>query len=84
MYRAKSRCLPVKVQYDITFKIRSERVEIREPLLVLHWILWGAAKLCDLRNCRTSPELVKAHEERRVRYARIGNPENIQKLLDSL
>ena len=62
----------------------SERVRIREPLLALHWILWGATKLCDLRDRRTSPELVKAHEEKRVRYARIGDPENIQKLLDSL
>jgi len=61
----------------------SERVRIREPLLALHWILWGATKLCDLRDRRTSPELVKAHEEKRVRYARIGNPGNIQKLLDS-
>ena len=60
----------------------SEKVSIREPLLALHWILWGATKLCDLRDRRTSPELVQAHEEKRVRYARIGNPRNIAKLLD--
>lgn len=60
-----------------------EKVGIREPLVSLHWILWGATKLCDLRDRRTVPELLQAHEEKAVRYERIAHPENIEKLLES-
>ncbi len=59
-----------------------EKLRIREPLVSLHWILWGATKLCDLRDRRTVPELLKAHEEKAARYERIARPENIEKLLD--
>jgi thiamine kinase-like enzyme len=59
-----------------------KKVGIREPLVSLHWILWGATKLCDLRNRLTVPELLQAHEERAARYERIAHPENIEKLLD--
>jgi len=60
------------------------KVNIREPLVSLHWILWGASKLCDLKERRTMPELLQAHEEKSARYGRIANPENIEKLLVSL
>jgi len=60
-----------------------QKVGIREPLVSLHWILWGATKLCDLRESRTVPELVRAHEEKTTRYERIAYPENIEKLLES-
>lgn len=60
-----------------------EKVNIREPLISLHWILWAATMLSNLRHCRTSPELVKAHEEKIVRYERVANPENIEKLLET-
>lgn len=59
-----------------------EKVAIREPLVSLHWILWGAMRLCDFRDRRTAPELLTAHEERAERYERIAHPENIEKLLD--
>ena len=62
----------------------SEKVKIREPLVSLHWILWGANKLCELRDHRTVPELIAAHEEKTGRYERIARPENIEKLLESL
>lgn len=62
----------------------SEKIRIREPLVSLHWILWGAIKLCDLRDSRTAPELLEAHEEKTVRYERIADPVNIEKLLESL
>jgi thiamine kinase-like enzyme len=57
--------------------------EIREPLISLHWILWGATKLCDLKDRRTIPQLVAAHEEKIQRYERLAKPENIQKILDT-
>jgi len=60
-----------------------EKVKIREPLVSLHWILWGATKLCDLRDRRTSPRLFEAHAQKTARFERIADPENIEKLLDS-
>ena len=60
-----------------------EKVRIREPLVSLHWILWGATKLCDLRDRRTVPELIQAHEKKRARYERIARPDNIERLLES-
>ena len=53
-------------------------------MVSLHWILWGATKLCDLREERTSPELLGSHEEKIFRYERIARVENIEKVLDSL
>jgi thiamine kinase-like enzyme len=60
-----------------------EKVNIREPLISLHWILWAATMLSNLRDCRTSPELVNAHEGKIDRYERVANPENIVKLLEA-
>ena len=59
-----------------------EKVSIREPLILLHWILWGALKLCDIEDSRTPPVLLKAHEEKIHRYERLAQPERIEKLLD--
>jgi thiamine kinase-like enzyme len=60
------------------------KVRLREPMISLHWILWGATKLCDLKEQRTSPELAGAHEEKKSRYERLARYENITKLLDTL
>ncbi len=59
-----------------------EKVNIREPLISLHWILWAATMLANLRDHRTSPELVKAHEEKIARYERVANPQNIERLIE--
>ena len=59
-----------------------KKIRIREPMVSLHWILWGATKLCDLREERTSPELLDAHQEKIFRYERIARVENVEKLLD--
>ena len=61
-----------------------KKIRIREPMVSLHWILWGATKLCDLREERTSPELLGSHEEKIFRYERIARVENVEKILDSL
>ncbi len=61
-----------------------EKVNIREPLISLHWILWAATMLSNLRDQRTSPELVKAHEEKIARYERVADPENIERLIERL
>lgn len=65
-------------------ELLAEKVRIREPMVSLHWILWGATKLCDLREQRTSPELLGAHEEKKSRYERLARLENVEKLLDAL
>ena len=59
-----------------------EKVNIREPLISLHWILWGATKLCDLQDHQTSKRLLEAHEEKTARYERIADTEMIEKLMD--
>ena len=59
-----------------------EKVNIREPMISLHWILWAATMLANLSDQRTSPELVKAHEEKIVRYQRVANPQNIERLIE--
>lgn len=64
------------------FGLLSEKVMIREPLISLHWVLWGAIKLCDLRDQYTAPELVQVHEDKRRRYERIADPRNIEKILE--
>jgi thiamine kinase-like enzyme len=60
-----------------------KKVKTREPLISLHWILWGATKLVDLKDRQISSELLAAHEEKIARYERIAEPGNIEKLLDS-
>ena len=59
-----------------------EKINIREPLISLHWILWAATMLSNLRDQRTSPELVKAHEEKIARYKRVANPVNIERIIE--
>ena len=60
-----------------------EKNKIREPLISLHWFLWGSTKLCDLKDHRTIPQLVAAHEEKIPRYERLSSPKNIQMILDT-
>ncbi|UCF95225.1 MAG: phosphotransferase [Desulfobacterales bacterium] len=61
-----------------------DKVCLREPIVSLHWILWGATKLCDLREQRTSPELLGAHEAKISRYERLVRMENVEKVLGAL
>jgi thiamine kinase-like enzyme len=63
-------------------ELLKKKIRIREPMVSLHWILWGATKLCDLREERTSPELLGAHEEKIARFERVANPENIERLIE--
>ena len=69
---------------DMSAELLRKKIRIREPMVSLHWILWGATKLCDLREERTSPELLGSHEEKIFRYERIARMENIEKILASL
>jgi len=61
----------------------AEKIRIRQPIVSLHWILWGAGKLCDLRDGLAVPELVHIHETKKHRYERISDPLLVEKLLES-
>ncbi|MDM8540568.1 phosphotransferase [Desulfococcaceae bacterium HSG9] len=61
-----------------------QKVRIREPMVALHWMLWGATKLCDLREARTTLELLEAHEEKTARYETLSQVESFEKLLEEL
>ncbi len=65
-------------------ELLKNKVRIREPMVALHWMLWGATKLCDLREARTTPELLEAHEAKTARYERLAQVESFEKLLDAL
>lgn len=59
-----------------------EKVRIREPLVSLHWVMWAGTKLCDLREHRTTNELVEWHEEKVERWERSASVENVERLFD--
>jgi thiamine kinase-like enzyme len=61
-----------------------QKVRIREPLVSLHWIMWSGTKLCDLREGRTSGELVECHEAKVERWERSASVENVERLFDML
>jgi len=60
------------------------KIRLREPLVSLHWILWGATKLSDLRDRKTSSALLQAHEEKVARWNRFARPENVSELLSAM
>lgn len=61
-----------------------QKIRLREPLVSLHWILWGAIKLSDLQDRKTSSALFQAHQEKVTRWNRFARPENIQELLNAM
>jgi thiamine kinase-like enzyme len=65
-------------------ELLKKKIHIREPMVSMHWVLWGATKLCDLRENRTKPELFAAHEEKIPRYEKIARVENLEKILSAL
>ena len=51
-----------------------EKVRIRQPLVSLHWVMWGANKLCDLRDRLTFTELQTVHKTKVMRWERMTTP----------
>jgi thiamine kinase-like enzyme len=60
-----------------------EKVKIRQPLISLHWILWGMNRLCDLIDKSTAIALEKVHSIRLDRWKRVADP-NLLNNVDSL
>jgi hypothetical protein len=54
------------------------------PLISMHWILWGANRLCDVRDNLMATELQDVKEVKIPRWERIADPRNIEKLLDTI
>jgi len=61
-----------------------QKVKIRMPLISMHWILWGANRLCDVRDNLMATELQDVKEVKIPRWERIADPRNIEKLLDTI
>lgn len=59
-----------------------QKVRIRTPLVSMHWILWGASRLCDARDNLMAAELQNLQEAKIPRWERIADPRNIEKLLE--
>lgn len=60
-----------------------QKVKIRMPLISMHWILWGANRLCDVRDNLMATELQDVKEVKIPRWERIADPRNIEKLLNT-
>ena len=61
-----------------------EKVQVREPLVAVHWIFWGLNRMCDLKDQTTASALQQVHEERVSRWERIADPRLIEKLIETL
>ncbi len=59
------------------------KVKIRTPLVSMHWILWGANRLCDARDNLMAVELQNLQGAKIPRWERIADPKNIEKLMES-
>jgi thiamine kinase-like enzyme len=57
-----------------------KKIHIRESIVSLHWVLWGANKLCDLRDGRTAMDLQEVHRTKVERWERLARPQNVAKL----
>jgi hypothetical protein len=60
-----------------------QKVRIRMPLVSMHWILWGANRLCDVRDNLMATQLQDVQEVKIPRWERIADPRNIEKLLET-
>jgi thiamine kinase-like enzyme len=58
------------------------KVELRIPLVSMHWILWAANRLCDVRDNLMAAELQEVHEPKIIRWERTADIRNIEKLLE--
>jgi thiamine kinase-like enzyme len=65
-------------------ELLKKKVRIREPMVSLHWVFWAATKLCDLKEARTTPELIEAVEEKTARYERVSQEERLINILNTL
>ena len=65
-------------------ELLKKKVRIREPMVSLHWVFWAATKLCDLKEARTTPELLEAVEKKTARYERVSQEERLRNILNTL
>lgn len=59
------------------------KVSIRKPLVSMHWILWGANRLCDTMDNLMAIELQDVQEMKIPRWERVADPRNVEKLLET-
>jgi thiamine kinase-like enzyme len=61
----------------IKLKDIKEKVRIRQPYVSLHWILWAANRLTDLKEGIISSELMKFHYSNVSRYKKVVSLEHL-------
>lgn len=57
-----------------------EKVRTRIPLISLHWVLWAAGRLCDVKENKIPKELMIQQKDV-SRYEKVATPEHIAKFL---
>lgn len=60
-----------------------QKVATRIPLVAMHWILWSANRLCDVRDNLMANELQDIYEAKVIRWERVANLQNIEKVLEA-
>lgn len=60
-----------------------QKVAIRIPIVAMHWILWSANRLCDVRDNLMASELQEIYEAKVIRWERVANLKNIEKLIET-
>jgi hypothetical protein len=58
-----------------------EKVRIRQPYVSLHWILWAASRLSDIKEGAISSELIRFHSSSVSRYKKVTAIEHLEALL---
>ncbi len=58
-----------------------EKITIRQPYVSLHWILWAATRLSDLKEGLISPGLMQFHSSNVSRYEKVAAAEHLEALL---
>jgi thiamine kinase-like enzyme len=58
-----------------------EKVRTRQPFVSLHWILWAATRLSELKEGLIAPELMEFHSRNIPRYGKVARAEYIEDLL---
>jgi thiamine kinase-like enzyme len=58
-----------------------EKVRIRQPYVSLHWILWAASRLSDVKEGNISSELIQFHSSSVPRYKKVTALKHLEALL---
>lgn len=61
-----------------------EKIRIREPIVSMHWVLWGSNRLCALRDGHAATDLQEVLQTKVERLKRLARPQNVVKQLQMI